>query len=78
VGGLRFLSDRKPPTGALIEVTLKLPEPNAAVSVAARVVQASPTDSGLFLVGSRMLSMEAKDQHRLTSYVNQLIARSAR
>jgi hypothetical protein len=78
MGGLRFLTDRRPPTGALIQVTLKLPGPHGAVSVTGRVVQASPTESGRFAVGSRILSMDAEGQHRLTSYVDQLIARFTR
>ncbi len=77
MGGLRFLTDRRPPPGALIEVTLKLPGPHGTISVTGRVVQASSTDSGRFAIGSRILSMDATDQQRLTSYVNQLTARSA-
>ena len=73
-GGLCFLADRSIEAGATSEVTLELPGSDGGVSLTCRVVEAIRTDSGRYLVGSRILNMDPKDHQRLTHYLNDLKA----
>ena len=66
------MTDRSVASGTLIEVSLELPESQGNVALTCRVVTPTQTDSGRYLVGSRILDMSADDQQRLNHYVRNL------
>jgi hypothetical protein len=73
-GALRMLADRSLPPGALIEATLRLPGPQGAILITGRVVQANPTGSGQYGIGSRIAYTGAQGRKRLVDSVRQLTA----
>jgi diguanylate cyclase (GGDEF)-like protein len=78
-GGLSLLADRSVEPGATSEVTLDLlPGSDGSISLTCRVVKTTRQDSGRYLIGFRILSMDVKDHRRLTSYLDGLKATETR
>jgi diguanylate cyclase (GGDEF)-like protein len=69
-GGLRFLADSRIEPGETTEVTLDLPGSHGRVSLGCRVIKTTLTDSGRYLVGSRITTIDPSDQRRLNGYIN--------
>ncbi len=69
-GGVRFVSEQAIVEGALVDVNLRLPEPEGAqVSMAARVVKVREGRSGECDVAVRIIDITAPDQRLLASYI---------
>ncbi len=69
-----MLTDRMLSTGALIEATLRLPEPQGPILITSRVVQVNPTESGQYVIGSRILTADVNGRQRIADFVSQQTA----
>jgi diguanylate cyclase (GGDEF)-like protein len=70
-GGLCFVATREIEPRALTQVTLDLPGSKRPISLTCEVVDVTPREFGRFLVGSRILNMDANDRRRLCAYISE-------
>lgn len=70
-GGLCFVATREIEPRALTQVTLDLPGSKRHISLTCEVVDVTPVEFGRFLVGSRILNMDANDRRRLCAYISE-------
>jgi diguanylate cyclase (GGDEF)-like protein len=68
-GGLCFLAACSVEPGTFMEITLEPQGSSDPISLVSRVVQITPADSGSYLIGSRILNMDASHRRRLAHYI---------
>ena len=68
-GGVLFLADRTLPLGALIDVTVVLPEVGQEMATSGRVIRVEDKGGGRFETAIRIIDMSAKDRSLLAKYL---------
>jgi diguanylate cyclase (GGDEF)-like protein len=71
-GGVRFLTDLDLPSGALVDVSLRLSEPAGEITIAGRIVQSAPRAEGGFDASLQTIESSAQDRLRFAAAMEEM------
>jgi hypothetical protein len=70
-GGMLFLTDRKLPESALLDIALTLPDSRAEVGIVGRIVHVEEHGIGDYEIAVSFMALSSRDQNLIASYVRE-------